>query len=83
MDQFVSGAEYFVGICVPIDAAADHVLKIVASGSSSVTLSVYVDGDFVCSNIDSSSTITSGNPGISVEGNSVTGNNFIDTWTDQ
>jgi hypothetical protein len=44
--------------------ASNHVLKIVASGTSTVTLSLYVDGTLVGTGTDSSSPITSGSPGI-------------------
>lgn len=77
------GIEYLSG-CSGISepAGVDHVLKIVASGVSPVTLSIYVDGDFVCTSTDSSNTIVSGAPGVSISDCSVAGNNYIDNWSD-
>lgn len=81
--EFDKGASY-LGSCggLSIPAGSDHVLKITASGTNTVTLTAYVNGTQVCQTTDSSSTITSGNPGFGVLGNGVAGNNFIDTWSD-
>jgi len=67
-----------------IAADADHTLKIVASGTTTVTISVYVDGSgtATCEKTDSSATITSGHPGFYVGGNGTIGNNAFDSWQD-
>ena len=68
-----------------ISAGADHTMRVVASGTSTVTINVYIDGGGspACSWTDSSSTITSGHPGFFAVGNGTTGNGSFDNWTDQ
>ena len=52
--------------CGPWAADASHVIVFTVSGTSTVTLTVKVDGCTVGTTTDSSSTITSGNPGFIV-----------------
>lgn len=59
----------------------DRTIRLVASGTSPVTLTVFVNGSQVCQKIDSTSPIASGNPGISIIGNGVNTDNKVDTWT--
>lgn len=61
---------------------SDHTLKITASGTSSVTITAYVDGEQMCQAVDSSSPIMSGNPGFSILGDGVPAGNNIDDWQD-
>jgi hypothetical protein len=63
-------------------AGSDHTMKIVASGTSTVSLTLYIDGTSVCSTTDSTSTITSGHPGFYVAGNGTVLNNVFDSWQD-
>lgn len=65
-----------------IDTSADHTIKLVASGTSTVTLTVYVDGSSYGTTSDSSSTITSGSPGWSCDGGSNATYNRFDDWQD-
>lgn len=62
--------------------SADHVVRIVVSGTSTVTIEGYVDGDKVGTNIqDSSSPLGSGNPGIWMLEIAQTGS-YFDDWQD-
>lgn len=62
----------------------DHTFKLVATGSSPVTLSVYIDGSgtAAATMTDSTSPITSGHPGFYINTGSSTGNAFFDNWQD-
>lgn len=57
-----------------------HILKITASGTSSVVINMYVDGNLIHSYTDSSSPIGSGNPGFFVISDAIA--MTADDWTD-
>jgi hypothetical protein len=62
--------------------ASDHTMKIKASGTSPVTIEVFVDGSSLGTKTDSTSPIASGKPGFYMVGNgdaTVTG---MDNWQD-
>ena len=66
-------------------ASSNHTIKIVASGTSTVTLNAYVDGSEVTSGCtDSSSPYESGHPGVMMHGSSAAdyANNLMDDWQD-
>ena len=69
-----------------VNQGVDHTLRITASGTSTVTLTFYLDGISVGTATDSSSTFTSGNPGFYLDFQGATGLNSLDTqlskWTD-
>lgn len=59
--QFVGVTTATIG--TPLDMSISHTVKIVASGTSTVTVSAYCDGTLVGSYTDSSSPLGSGHPG--------------------
>lgn len=61
----------------------DHVIKIVASGTSTVTLQFYVDGVLMATETDSTSPIQSGHPGFYVLTGAYISLNLFDSWQDQ
>lgn len=62
-------------------ASADHTLRLVATGTAPVTLTLYVDSTQVCQTTDSSP-LAAGHPGFYVSGNGTVGNNAFDDWRD-
>lgn len=68
---------------VSYSQASDHTLKITASGTSTVTLEVFVDGSSLGTKTDSSSPIESGYSGFSISMATVgTAQDLLDDWTD-
>lgn len=63
--------------------ASDHVMKIVASGTSPVSLSCYIDGVLVATATDSASPIASGNPGFTGYPDGNYAKSTFDNWSDQ
>jgi len=71
-----------VSTAVAYSQATDHTIKLVASGTGPVVLTVYIDGTSACTYTDSTSPIASGNPGFYVSGNGTTANNQMSAWQD-
>ena len=65
---------------VSISQSVGHTLKITASGSSPVTIEVFIDGSSVGTISDSSSPIISGYSGFAALGDAIGGG--LDNWTD-
>lgn len=59
-----------------------HTIAIVASGTSTVSLSLYVDGTVVLTATDTTSTYSGGHPGIYIVGGGTDAQNQIGPWTD-
>lgn len=68
------------GLSIPI--SSDHTARIVASGTSTVTVTLYIDDVQVCQRSDTSSAIASGHPGFYVYGSGTISNNAVDSWQD-
>ena len=68
------------GLSIPI--ASDHTARIEASGTSTVTVTLYIDDVQVCQRSDTSSTIVSGHPGFYMSGTGTVSNNAVDSWQD-
>ena len=62
--------------------ASDHTLKITASGTSTVTITTYVDGASAGTSSDSTSPYGTGKPGFMTYGNGSAGTSGIDDWQD-
>jgi hypothetical protein len=62
--------------------SSDHTIKIKASGTTTVTLEVWVDGVSLGTKTDSSSPIASGHPGFYVAGTGTISHSVMDDWTD-
>jgi hypothetical protein len=70
------------GNCSAISAAISHTLRLVASGSSTVTLSIYVDGVLSGTVTDSSSPYTVAGSGFGVQGDGTPADSAITEWQD-
>ena len=68
--------------CAALSAAVDHTLAVVASGTSSVSLDVYVDGVRTGTITDSAQTISVGQPGLAVIGDGVPADSQVGGWQD-
>lgn len=79
---FYKNATQLAYASISSSQSTDHVLKAVASGTSSVTLTAYIDGTLSGTATDSSSALTSGYPGFFVTGNGTTANNQMSAWQD-
>jgi len=70
------------GGCGSISATVSHTLRIVASGSSTVSLSVYVDGTLQGTLTDSSSPITKAGSGFGLQGDGTPADSTVTKWQD-
>jgi hypothetical protein len=70
------------GSCGTVSATATHTLGLVASGASTVTLSVYVDGVLEGTMTDSSSPITVAGSGFGLEGDGTPADSTVNEWQD-
>jgi hypothetical protein len=78
-----NGAEIAqAGTGAPWSIAVNHTVKIVTSGTSTVTVSVYMDGVLAGSTTDSSSPLPSGHPGFYVVGTGSYSDLLYGTWQD-
>lgn len=62
--------------------ASDHTVKITASGTGPVTITVFIDGTEEASFVDSTSPITTGKPGLRMYPDGNLANSRIDDWQD-
>ena len=62
--------------------ASDHTLKLTASGTSTVTLELFVDGASLGTKTDATSPHTSGKPAFRTRGNVVASQSDVDSWQD-
>ncbi|MGA3161761.1 MAG: chitobiase/beta-hexosaminidase C-terminal domain-containing protein [Terracidiphilus sp.] len=70
------------GSCGTISATATHTLGLVASGTSTVSLSVYVDGVLKGTVTDSSSPNTIAGSGFGLEGDGTAADSTVNEWQD-
>jgi hypothetical protein len=70
------------GNCGTISATASHTLTLVASGTSTVTLSIYVDGVLKGTVTDSSSPYTVSGSGFGLQGDGTPADSIVNEWQD-
>lgn len=70
------------GSCGTVSATATHTLSLVASGTSAVTLSIYVDGVSKGTVTDSSSTYTVAGSGFGLQGDGMPADSTVNEWQD-
>ena len=70
------------GNCGTVSATASHTLTLVASGTSTVTLSVYVDGVLKGTVTDSSSPYTVAGSGFGLQGDGTPADSIVNEWQD-
>jgi hypothetical protein len=70
------------GNCGSVSATVSHALTLVASGTSTVTLSIYVDGVFKGTVTDSSSPYTVAGSGFGLQGDGTPGDSMVNEWQD-
>jgi hypothetical protein len=70
------------GSCGTVSATATHTLGLVASGTSPVTLSVYVDGVLQGTVTDSSSPYTVAGSGFGLQGDGAPSDSTVNEWQD-
>jgi hypothetical protein len=70
------------GSCGTVSATATHTLGLVASGTSTVTLSVYVDGVLKGTVTDSSSPYTVAGSGFGLQGDGTPADSTVNEWQD-
>jgi hypothetical protein len=70
------------GSCGTVSATATHTLELVASGVSTVTLSVYVDGVLKGTVTDSSSPYTVSGSGFGLQGDGTPADSTVNEWQD-
>jgi hypothetical protein len=70
------------GSCGTVSATARHTLELVASGVSTVTLSVYVDGVLKGTVTDSSSPYTVSGSGFGLQGDGTPADSTVNEWQD-
>jgi hypothetical protein len=70
------------GSCGTISATATHTLALVASGNSTVTLSIYVDGVAKGTVTDSSSPYTLAGSGFGLQGDGTPADSTVNEWQD-
>ena len=70
------------GSCGTVSATASHTLRLVASGTSPVALTVYVDGVQKATVTDSSSPYASGSPGFGIQGDGTPADSNVTEWQD-
>jgi hypothetical protein len=70
------------GGCAAVSASASHTLRLVASGTTTVTLSVYVDGVLQGTATDSSSPHTVAGSGFGLQGDGTAADSAVSEWQD-
>jgi hypothetical protein len=70
------------GNCGTVSATASHTLALVASGTSTVTLSIYVDGVLKGTVTDSSSPYTVAGSGFGLQGDGTPADSIVNEWQD-
>ena len=70
------------GGCAAISASVSHTLRLVASGTTTVTLSVYVDGVLQGTATDSSSPHTVAGSGFGLQGDGTAADSAVSEWQD-
>jgi hypothetical protein len=70
------------GSCGTVSATVSHTLALVASGTSTVTLSVYVDGVLKGTVTDSSSPYTVAGSGFGLQGDGTAADSIVNEWQD-
>jgi hypothetical protein len=70
------------GNCGTVSATASHALTLVASGTSTVTLSVYVDGVLKGTVTDNSSPYTVAGSGFGLQGDGTPADSMVNEWQD-
>jgi hypothetical protein len=70
------------GNCGTVPATASHTLRLVASGTSTVSLSVYVDGVLTSAVTDSSSPHTVAGSGFGLQGDGTSADSTVTEWQD-
>jgi hypothetical protein len=70
------------GSCGTVSATASHTVALVASGTSTVTLSVYVDGVLKGTVTDSSSPYTVAGSGFGLQGDGTPADSIVNEWQD-
>ena len=70
------------GNCGTIAATASHTLALVASGTSTVSLTIYVDGVSKGTVTDSSSPYTVAGSGFGLQGDGTTADSTVNEWQD-
>ncbi|MFY9853009.1 MAG: chitobiase/beta-hexosaminidase C-terminal domain-containing protein, partial [Terracidiphilus sp.] len=70
------------GNCGTVSATASHTLALVASGTSTVTLSIYVDGVLKGTVTDSSSPYTMPGSGFGLQGDGTPADSVVNEWQD-
>lgn len=80
----VSKNESYHGSCgsLSYDRTTDHTVKIKASGTGTVTIDVYVDGNLDCTKTDSSTPYDSGKPGFYSMQANMEARGQLDDWQD-
>lgn len=70
------------GMSFTLPSGSDHTIKISATGTSSVIISVTVDGGVPQNWTDASSPLPAGHPGIEMQGNGTISFSQLGTWQD-
>jgi hypothetical protein len=70
------------GNCGTVSATASHTLTLIASGTSTVTLSIYVDGVLKGTVTDSSSPYTVAGSGFGLQGDGTPADSIVNEWQD-
>jgi hypothetical protein len=70
------------GSCGTVSATVSHTLRVVASGTSTVTLSIYLDGALKGTVTDSSSPLTVAGPGFGLIGDGTPADSAVTEWQD-
>jgi hypothetical protein len=70
------------GGCAAVSATVSHTLRLVASGTTTVTLSVYVDGVLQGTVTDSSSPHTVAGSGFGLQGDGTPADSAVSEWQD-
>jgi subtilase family serine protease len=68
--------------CGTVSAIATHTLGLVASGTSTVSLTVYIDGVQMGTVTDSSSPYTVAGPGFGLQGDGIPADSTVNEWQD-
>ena len=70
------------GSCGTVSATASHTLTLIASGTSTATLSIYVDGVLKGTVTDSSSPYTVAGSGFGLQGDGTPADSIVNEWQD-
>jgi hypothetical protein len=70
------------GSCGTVSATVSHTLALVASGTSTVTLSIYVDGVLKGTVTDSTSPYTVAGSGFGLQGDGTVADSIVNEWQD-